>query len=139
MKIFLLMNPPTVTAQERKVTLVHGKPVFYKPERVKAAKAELIKHLRPFKPKEAMTGAIELKVVWLFPKGKSHKANEWRITKPDTDNLEKMLKDCMTELGFWNDDAQVVKETAEKRWSEEPSGISIEINQLGKFYEGGKP
>ena len=139
MKIFLLMTPPTVTAQERKVTLVHGKPVFYKPERVKAAKAELIKHLRPFKPKKSLEGAIELNVVWLFPKGKTHKANEWRITKPDTDNLEKMLKDCMTELGFWIDDAQVVKETAEKRWSDEPSGISIEINQLGMFYEGGKP
>lgn len=137
MKFFLLMNPPTVTAQERKVTFVGRKPVFYKPENVKKAQAEIVKHLRPFKPAEALTGAVELKVVWLFPKGKSHKAGEWRITKPDTDNLEKMLKDCMTALGFWKDDAQVVREITEKRWSDEPSGISIEINQLGKIYEGG--
>lgn len=83
-----------------------------------------------------MEGAIELKVSWRFPKGKSHKANEWRITKPDTDNLEKMLKDCMTEVGFWIDDAQVVRETAEKSWVyEDECGILIEVNQLGKFTE----
>lgn len=135
MQIFLLMTPPTVTAQERKVAIVRGRPIFYKPENIKKAQSEIIKHLRPFRPSEPLTGAIELKVKWLFSKGKSHKAGEWRVTKPDTDNLEKMLKDCMTELGFWNDDAQVVRETAEKRWVDEPSGISIEINQLGKFAE----
>lgn len=135
MKIFLLMNPPTVTAQERKVAMVRNKPIFYKPEKVKQAKAELMKHLRPFKPDTPFESPIELHVVWLFPKGKSHKHNEWRITKPDTDNLQKMLKDCMTEIGFWKDDAQVVKETVEKRWSDEPCGISIEIKILKKFVE----
>ena len=34
MKIFLLLNPPTVTAQESKVALVKNKPVFYKPKKV---------------------------------------------------------------------------------------------------------
>lgn len=138
MKIFLLMNPPTVTAQESKIAVVRNKPVVYKTEKIKKAKKEIIKHLRPFVPDVPHEGPIELKVVWLFPRGKSHKANEWRITKPDTDNLEKLLKDCMTELGFWNDDAQVVRETAEKVWSEQSqSGIAIEINRLGKFCEGG--
>jgi len=137
MKIFLSMNPPTVTAQERKVAVVHGKPAVYKPENVKRAKREITKHLRPFIPKEPMEGAVALKAVWYFPKGKSHKADEWRVTKPDTDNLEKMLKDCMTELGFWNDDSQVVRETVEKVWTEEDkSGIDIEVNMLGKFREG---
>lgn len=135
MKIFLLMNPPTATAQERKVAMVKNKPIFYKPEKVKQAKAELMKHLMPFKPDTPFESPIELHVVWLFPKGKSHKHNEWRITKPDTDNLQKMLKDCMTEIGFWKDDAQVVKETVEKRWSDEPCGISIEIKILKKFVE----
>jgi crossover junction endodeoxyribonuclease RusA len=69
-------------------------------------------------------------VLWLFPKGKSHKAGEWRVTRPDTDNLEKMLKDCMTRCGFWKDDAQVVREHVEKKWSEDPVGIEIEITEL---------
>ena len=135
MRIFLLMNPPTVTAQENQVTVVKNKPVFYKPEKLKEAKKEIIKHLMPFRPAKPYEGPIELHVVWLFPKGKRHKHNEWRITKPDTDNLEKLLKDCMTQVGFWNDDAQVVKEVVEKRWSDEPTGISIQIDTLSKVME----
>jgi len=137
MKLFLLMEPPTVTAQQAKVAVVRNRPMFYKPEKVKAARQMLIRHLRPFKPDTPYEGAIELHVVWLFPKGKSHKHNEWRITKPDTDNLQKMLKDCMTDVGFWKDDAQVVKETVEKRWSDEPTGISIEMDKLDKILKGG--
>jgi len=137
MKLFLLMEPPTVTAQQAKVAVVRNRPMFYKPEKVKTARQMLIRHLKPFKPPSPYEGAIELHVVWLFPKGKSHKHNEWRITKPDTDNLQKMLKDCMTDVGFWKDDAQVVKETVEKRWSDEPTGISIEMDKLDKILKGG--
>ena len=135
MRIFLLIDPPTVTAQETQVAVVRNKPVFYKPEKLKEAKKEIIKHLMPFKPVKPYEGAIELHVVWLFPKGKRHKHNEWRITKPDTDNLDKLLKDCMTQVGFWKDDAQVVKELVEKRWSDEPTGISIQIDTLPKIME----
>lgn len=135
MRIFLLIDPPTVTAQENQVAVVKNKPVFYKPEKLKEAKKIIIKHLMPFKPEKPYEGPIELHVVWLFPKGKRHKHNEWRITKPDTDNLEKLLKDCMTQVRFWNDDAQVVKEIVEKRWSDEPTGISIQIDTLSKIME----
>ena len=107
----------------------------YTPENVKQAKEVIIKHLAPFKPEVPLTGPLELNVNWYFPKGTKHKHLEWRVTKPDTDNLEKMLKDCMTELGFWNDDAQVVSEHIDKVWSDEPTGIAIEINQLNKFKE----
>ena len=90
-------------------------------------------HLIKNRPKEPIEGAVQLTVMWLFPKGKSHKNGEWRTTRPDTDNLQKLLKDCMTKVGFWKDDAQVVSERVEKRWSDEPSGIYIEIEEL----EGG--
>ena len=135
MRIFLLLDPPTATAQERQVTIVHNKPVFYQPEKLKEAKRILRLHLRPFKPKVPLTGPVELRVSWLFPRGKRHKHKEWRVTKPDTDNLQKMLKDVMTDLGFWVDDAQVVKEHVEKIWSDEPTGISIEIIELTKIKE----
>ena len=135
MKIFLLLDPPTVTAQERQVTIVHNRPVFYQPEKLKEAKRILRLHLRPFKPKVPFIGPVELHVSWLFPRGKRHKNKEWRVTKPDTDNLQKMLKDVMTDLGFWVDDAQVVKEHVEKVWSDEPTGISIEIIELSKIKE----
>ena len=130
MEFFIAMNPPTATAQEKQVRVVHGRPVFYNPAPVKEAKAKLTVHLAAHRPDTPMTGAVELRTIWLFPKGRSHKNGEWRATRPDTDNLQKLLKDCMTRCGFWRDDAQVVREVVEKRWSDEPCGIYIEIKSL---------
>ena len=39
-------------------------------------------------------------------------------------NLNKLLKDCMTDVGFWKDDAQVASEICEKFWAEVP-GIYV--------------
>ena len=130
MNFFIAMKPSTATAQEKKVRTVKGKPVFYDPPAVKAAREKLTAHLAGHRPEKPMNGPVELRTLWLFPKGRTHRHGEWRITKPDTDNLQKLLKDCMTKVGFWHDDAQVVREIAEKRWSDEPSGIYIEINEL---------
>ena len=130
MQFFLNTNPPTATAQMKQVRVVGGKPMFYDPPRVKEARQTLSALLSPHRPASPLAGPISLRVLWLFPKGKSHRNGEWRITKPDTDNLPKMLKDCMTRVGFWNDDAQVVREVVEKRWSDDPAGIYIELEEL---------
>ena len=130
MNFFIAIIPPTATAQEKKINIIKGKPVFYDPPAVRTAREKLSAYLSEHRPAEPLTGAVELRTLWLFPKGKGHRHGEWRITKPDTDNLQKLLKDCMTKVGFWNDDAQVVREIVEKRWSDEPCGIYIEISQL---------
>lgn len=130
MKFFMEMDPPTSTAQMKQVRIVNNKPLFYDPPSIKKAKEQLLIGLMPFRPHERIDGPIALRTVWLFPKGKSHKNGEWRVTKPDTDNLQKMLKDCMTKSGFWKDDAQVVCEEVEKIWSDAPCGILIEIERL---------
>ncbi len=127
MKFFMEMDPPTATAQEKSVRVVNGKPLFFEPSRLKEAKKLLIGHLILNRPERPLEGPLSLTVQWKFPRGKSHKAGEWRVTRPDTDNLQKMLKDCMTRVGFWNDDAQVVHEEVEKIWSDDPTGIYIEI------------
>lgn len=130
MKFFLDIEPPTATAQMKKVSIIHGKPVFYEPAPVKTAKKLLMHALIKHVPKVPLEGPLFLHAVWLYPAGKSHKAGTWRVTRPDTDNIEKLLKDCMTKCGFWKDDAQVVKEIVEKRWSDDPTGIEIEIMEL---------
>ena len=131
MKFFLSMCPPTVTAQERKVTVRNGRPIFYEPQGLKAARQIIMKALVPYKPEEPLPGPIELKVIWLFPTRKNSLDGAYRETRPDTDNLDKLLKDCMTKSGFWHDDAQVCKEVIEKRWvKSSPSGIKIEVTQL---------
>ncbi|MCD8013335.1 MAG: RusA family crossover junction endodeoxyribonuclease [Lachnospiraceae bacterium] len=130
MEFFIAMNPPTVTAQMKQVRVVNNKPVFFDPPKVKEARQALSGYLAQHKPEKPMEGAVSLKVIWLFPKGKSHKNGEFRKTKPDTDNLQKLLKDCMTQTGFWKDDALVVQEYVEKRWSSEPCGIYIEVGEI---------
>ena len=129
MDFFLQIQPPTATAQEKQVRVVHGKPFFYDPAPVKAAKNLLTAHLLPHRPERPLEGAVALSTVWLFPKGRSHRHGEWRVTRPDTDNLQKLLKDCMTHCGFWKDDAQVASEICEKFWAEIP-GIWIHIEEL---------
>lgn len=127
-EFFMPMIPPTCTHQEKKVTVVKGKPVFYNPQKVNSAKQKLVGHLTHHKPNAPYRNGVRLIVKWCFPKG-THKDGEYRITKPDTDNLQKLLKDCMTAVGFWKDDALVASEIIEKFWAEIP-GIYIRIEEL---------
>ena len=124
----MAMEPPTVTHQEHKVTIVNGKPVFYDPPELIAAKEKLIGNLYKYRIMEPYRTGVRLITKWCFPK-KEHKDGEYRITKPDTDNLQKMLKDCMTLVGFWKDDALVASEITEKFWAKTP-GIYIRIEEL---------
>lgn len=127
-EFFMAMIPPTITQQEHKVTVVNGKPVFYEPQELKQAKSKLLAHLAGHVPDKRMDQGVMLVVKWLFPKGK-HKNGEYRTTKPDTDNLQKMLKDCMTKLNYWRDDCLVVSEHVEKFWADNP-GIYIMIQEM---------
>lgn len=127
-EFFMAMDPPTCTHQEKKVSVVNGKPVFYEPPEVKAARAKLMNHLTKHKPEKIYQGGVRLVTKWCFPKGE-HGDGEYRITKPDTDNLQKLLKDCMTAVGFWKDDALVASEIIEKFWADIP-GIYIQITEL---------
>lgn len=120
---------PTVTHQEKQVHVVNGKPVFYEPDDLKAARAKLQAHLGQHVPKERYIGPVRLITKWCFPVLGKHQNGEYKTSKPDTDNLVKLLKDVMTELHFWKDDAQVASEITEKFWSDLP-GIYVKVESL---------
>lgn len=126
---FMTMVPPTVTHQEKQIHVVNGKPVYYEPAELKAARQKLNAHLARFKPAEKYKGPIALLTKWCFPVKGKHKNGEYRTSKPDTDNLQKLLKDCMTDVGFWKDDALVCREITEKFWADVP-GVYIRIEEL---------
>ena len=128
-EFFMAMIPPTVTHQEKQVHVVKGKPVFYEPPELESAKQKLISHLCRHSPEQPYQCGVRLITRWCFPMGSRHQDGEYRVTKPDTDNLQKMLKDCMTVCGFWKDDALVASELIEKFWAEIP-GIYIRIEEL---------
>lgn len=129
-EFFLSMeHVPTVTHQEKQVTVINGKPIFYEPNELKAARNKLEAHLAQNAPEARLSGPIGLQVKWCFKTIKGHRNGEYRTSRPDTDNLQKLLKDCMTKVGFWKDDAQVCQEIVEKFWSDIP-GIWIRVMQI---------
>ena len=130
MMFFLPINPPRVTAQQKKVAISKtGKPVFYRPSRLKEAEIQIETELRKHAPKTLFTGPLRLTVCWIFQTQNKRLQGTWKETRPDTDNLEKMLKDVMTRAGYWKDDAQVCMEVVLKAWGADP-GILIGIDRL---------
>ncbi len=127
-EFFMAMEPPTCTHQEKQVAVIKGKPVLYEPPELRAARLKLTGHLAGHRPRERYERGVRLVVKWCFPRGR-HGNGEYRITRPDTDNLQKLLKDCMTTAGFWKDDALVASEVVEKFWAEVP-GIYVRIEEL---------
>ena len=97
----------------------------------KQAQNDLMTLLMPHVPSSPIEEPVKLHVKWVYPSRKSEPKKN-RIgqipcnTRPDVDNLFKMLGDCMTRLGFWMDDSQVYSLTFEKFWGERP-GIFVEI------------
>ena len=136
-KFFLPMVPPTVTQQEHKVMVNRksGRVQFYDPPELRAARAKLTDRVGKHAPADPLQGPLQLVTKWIWPMEQDGQLSlpgteyRWKTSKPDTDNLIKMLKDCMTRTGFWEDDAQVVSEVTQKFYGPKP-GIYIEVVSL---------
>ena len=128
-EFFMPMIPPTCTHQEKKIHVVKGKPIHYEPADLLAARSKLQAHLGKHVPAEKFTGAVRLITKWCFPITGKHTDGDYKITRPDTDNVIKLLKDVMTELQFWKDDAQVASEITDKFWAQLP-GIYVVAESL---------
>ena len=70
---FMQMQPPTITHQEKQVHVVNGRPVFYEPAELKAARAKLRAHLGQHIPEERFAGPLRLTTWWCFPIKGDHK------------------------------------------------------------------
>lgn len=128
-EFFVPMIPPTITAQQRAVRVVNGKPIFYEPAELAAARAKLRDHIGPHAPAEPYTVPVRLVTKWCWPTNGRYPSGTFKHTSPDTDNLQKMLKDVMEELGFFKNDALVASEIVEKFWAD-PPGIYIYVEEL---------
>ena len=140
MRFKLKMIPPTATAQQKGERVINGYVHHYKKKNVAAAEAILRDALLPYVPETPIEAKpIRLCVLWMFPYPKSAKKHKpghsrWKITRPDTDNLNKMLKDVMTDMGFWKDDALICLENIQKVYDDEP-GIVISVRTMEVDFE----
>lgn len=129
LEFFLPMRTiPTVTSQEKGVNFNARK--IYTKDEVKAVRQKYLSCLAGHRPAEPLIGPIGLLVLWNFPADKRHGDGQWKLSRPDTDNMIKLLKDCMTELGYWADDAQVCYEVSMKKYAD-LSGVYISVLTLG--------
>lgn len=129
LQFFIPMKIPTVTHQEKQVHIVHGKPVFYEPTELKQARANLTDHLAQYRPKQPMKGPVELVVKFCFPVVAGSYDGQPKTTKPDCDNLVKLLQDVMNQLDFYEDDRFVVSLVAQKFWATIP-GLFIALQPV---------
>lgn len=134
MQFFIPMKPPTTTHNDKTLHayMKGGKPcaVLHDSPELKQTRTKLHAYLAPYAPPQPIPAGrpVRLLVKWMFP-ADGRRSGAWRTSKPDTDNLEKALKDEMTRLHFWHDDAQVCSEIVEKFWAD-PCGVYIVVEEL---------
>lgn len=132
-EFFVEFDPPRTTQQQHRISTRNGYPILYDGDNLKSAKQLLTVMLSTHRPRTPFNGPVEFTVHWRF-RAKSHKDNEWKVSRPDGSNLDKMLEDIMTGLGYWTDDSLIVRKINEKYWSKKP-GLYIKIVELPKFKE----
>lgn len=127
---------PRATAQQKgeAIRYKNGRPYIqhYKKDNVTALRTELKYKLARYAPPVPTDKPVRL-FVWVCFDVKDRKAwGHYKTTRPDADNYVKELKDVMTEVGFWLDDAQVVDLRVVKTYAEKGS-ISIQVDTLGEI------
>ena len=118
---------PKTTAQQKKFSTKTK--TFYKTSKIKQSEYLLARALSGRQPRKTYDTPIELSVTWLFPHTKKSKDGERKGTRPDLDNLQKLLQDIMCKLGYYKDDSLITDLKVKKRWHRH-SGLIIEINEV---------
>ena len=139
MRFELRCVPPKATAQgsARIFRRKDGTQFVGKDRRATTTRADLMALLAAHAPREPYRGPLRLTVRWVYPwrDSESRKRRELGLkpcdTRPDADNICKLLLDCMTRLGFWTDDAQIYSLHFVKVWDSRP-GIWIELQECGE-------
>ena len=134
---------PRTTAQEKgemiKYRRVGSKMVPYifhfRKHEVEAARTLFAYKMKPFRPKKPSVLPIKLEVFVYFDIKDSSKWGRYKDSKPDCDNYVKEIKDVMTLLGFWGDDAQVVDLHVVKYYAEKAT-IFIRWEELSDGKQG---
>ena len=114
---------------------------MYDPGSAEAWKQAVAAAIMPHKPEAPLTGPVCMNIEFSFPRPKSHyrtgkhagelreDAPQWHTSKPDRDNAEKAVMDCLTQIGVWRDDCVVCAGSVTKIWARE-GGARISIEEL---------
>ena len=133
--VFLPCVPPKATHQGSAMILRRrdGTPFVGKAAGSAGAKAKknLLNLLCSHSPPKPFTGATKVEVVLVFPWRKSEAKKRRRLgiipmtTKPDLDNLSKMILDSMAEANWFEGGDQQVYDLTLRKWGGDEVGITI--------------
>lgn len=108
---------------------INGKARMFNPGTAEHWKSQIAKSVQDYLPDQPHEGPMIVSMSFYFKRPKSHFTKKGKLTKsaqaekmyhtskPDFDNLEKAVSDCLTEIGFWKDDSQVVQWAGYKFWT----------------------
>lgn len=119
------------TAQQKGVTIKYGKPYFYEKPEVRALRNKLYYYCKPNRPPEPFEGAVFLRVIFYYKATRKKDIGQYKTTRPDLDNLNKLLFDVLQSCGFFRDDSQIARFEARKGWGEEDK-IKIQIEEINE-------
>jgi len=134
----LPITPPKATSQTKRLVMVGGKPRFFPKKSHKDAEHDLLTLCMPYAPAEPLQGPLSLTVNFVFPWRASESQKRRAMgkmpcdTRPDCDNLVKLVADVLTKLRFYNDDGQIAYLHVSKSWGDKV-GISVVIYRACDF------
>lgn len=119
---------PGSTPQQRKAG---GGAASHPTQGLRYARAAWRALVEPYRPAKPMRGAVELTVNLCYHTADRKKLEaRYKTTRPDGDNMLKIIKDAMTGAGFWEDDAQVAVECIVRSWTNQAESVIIEALEL---------
>ena len=129
---------PTATAQQKGVSIgKNGKPHFYEKKKVSDARRfyreEIQRAMAEYGWKKA-TGPVKASIDFAFTI-KSKPKCKYKTTRPDLDNLLKLILDAATDAEVWNDDSQVVSLESRKLLKQTSKNKPRPESLLLFFYE----
>ena len=127
--ILTMEQIPKGTAQQKRY---NGRTrVYFKSQRLQQTEDFYLNELRAYAPTSPITGAVSLSIDFDYFTPTKKKRGTWKTTRPDVDNIAKLLIDCMTKLGFWVDDSQVARLRVSKHYAEgDNAQITISWREL---------
>jgi len=127
--------PPKATSQTKRLVMVGGKPRFFAKKEHQSAENDLMLLCSAHVPNYHLIGPVRLSVKFVFPFRKSETKRRMGMgilpndSRPDCDNLVKLVGDVLTKLQFYKDDGQVSDLRVSKFWGERV-GITVTICEI---------
>ena len=127
-KVFILEQIPKGTSQMKRVN--HRNGTFFEGKDLKEARRIYTNCLSQCAPEHPIEGPVMVRMNFgYFIKDKKKKGKP-KTSRPDCDNLVKLVLDCMTSLGYWNDDSQIVSLTVGKMFSTGAAFFSVAVKEV---------